>query len=114
MLPPPFLLFRFLCTSKISGGADSFDRMPESPRWLLLRGKEDDAAAIMARMQDTTPDDEEVQIEIKEINELNAASQDRELSWKEFFSNGKEMNLWRVSAACGSQACQQITVRIIH
>jgi MFS family permease len=53
-------------------------------------------------------EDPEVQDDIKEINELNAQSSGK-LSWRELFSNGKDMNLWRFSCACGSQAMQQIT-----
>lgn len=75
-----------------------------------MRGEEKDAASIMARLQDTTPDDEAVQSEVREMNELHAELRDSKMTWKEFFSNGKEMNLWRLCAACGSQACQQITV----
>lgn len=64
----------------------------------------------MGHIYETTPDDDVVQDDIKEINELNAATQGSKLTWKEFLSNGKEMNLWRFSAACASQAFQQITV----
>lgn len=84
-------------------------RMPESPRWLLKHGKQDDAAEIMAWQHDTNVENEEVQEDIKEINELNAETEGRKLTWKEFLSNGKEMNLWRFCAACGSQAMQQVT-----
>ena len=65
----------------------------------------------MAYQHNCDPQDPEVQDDIKEINELNAAAEGK-LSWRELFSNGKDMNLWRFSVACGSQACQQITVRM--
>lgn len=83
--------------------------MPESPRWLLKHGNQDVGAEIMAWQHYTTVDNEEVQEDIKEINEINAETEGRKLTWKEFLSNGKEMNLWRFSAACGSQAMQQVT-----
>nr|POE48792.1 sugar transporter stl1 [Quercus suber] len=82
---------------------------PESPRWLLKHGKTEIAAEIMAKMHNTTPDDEEVRSDIKEIEEFNAASQGKKLTWTELTSNGKEMNLWRISVACASQAFQQIS-----
>lgn len=83
--------------------------MPESPRWLLKHGKEEEAAQIMAYQHDVEVDDEIVQNDVKEINDQNAEVQGRKLTWSEFFSNGKDMNLWRFSAACGSQAMQQLT-----
>lgn len=82
---------------------------PESPRWLLKHGKQETAAQIMADMHNTTPDDPVVREDIDEINEINAITEGRKLTWGEFFSNGKEMNLWRFCAACGSQAMQQIS-----
>lgn len=63
----------------------------------------------MADLADATVDDDGVKADIKEIDELNALTQGQGLSWKEFFSNGREMNGWRASVACASQACQQIT-----
>lgn len=77
--------------------------MPESPRWLLKHGKEEDATQIMAWQHDVEIDNDLVQNDVKEINEQNAEVQGRKLTWGEFFSNGKDMNLWRFSAACGSQ-----------
>ncbi|KAK3651592.1 hypothetical protein LTR56_004321 [Elasticomyces elasticus] len=81
---------------------------PESPRWLLKHGKEHEAAEIMGRLHSLPSGDAQIREDIEEINKLNAMEQGRKLSWKEFLSNGKEMNLWRAAAACGSQACQQI------
>lgn len=81
---------------------------PESPRWLLKHGKTEEAAQIMANLHDTTPDDEDIRSDIDEINKLNAMTQGQKLTWKEFLSNGRDMNLWRASVACGSQAMQQI------
>ena len=63
----------------------------------------------MAALYDTTPDDEGVRADIKEIDELSALTQGKGLSWKEFLGNGRDMNGWRASVACASQACQQIT-----
>lgn len=81
---------------------------PVSPKWLLKHGKKDDAIQIMARPYDTAPEDERVQTDVKGLVELNAVESGSKLTWREFLSNGKDMNLWRASAACGSQAFQQI------
>lgn len=62
----------------------------------------------MAHLHDTTPDAEDIRSDIDEINKLNAVTQGQKLTWKEFLSNGRDMNLWRASVACGSQAMQQI------
>lgn len=83
-------------------------RFPESPRWLLKHGKTDIASEIMAWQHETDPQDQAIQDDIKEINEQNTEAEGK-LTWGEFFSNGKDMNLWRFCAACGSQAMQQIS-----
>lgn len=83
-------------------------RFPESPRWLLKHGKTEIASEIMAWQHETDPQDEVIQEDIKEINEQNSQAEGK-LTWGEFFSNGKDMNLWRFCAACGSQAMQQIS-----
>lgn len=83
-------------------------RFPESPRWLLKHGKTDIASEIMSWQHETDPDDETIQEDIKEINEQNAQAEGK-LTWGELVSNGKDMNLWRFCAACGSQAMQQIS-----
>lgn len=62
----------------------------------------------MAWQHETEPNDEAIQEDIKAINEQNAEAEGK-LTWKELFSNGKDMNLWRFCAACGSQAMQQIS-----
>lgn len=62
----------------------------------------------MAWQHETDPHDDLIQNDMKEINEQNAEAEGK-LTWGEFFSNGKDMNFWRFSAACGSQAMQQIS-----
>ncbi|QIW94534.1 hypothetical protein AMS68_000052 [Peltaster fructicola] len=81
---------------------------PESPRWLVKHSKIDVAADILADLYDSTPDGEDVQDDIKEMQAINAVTDGKKLTLKEFFSNDREMNLWRVSVACASQAFQQI------
>lgn len=86
----------------------TLSRFPESPRWLLKHGKTELASEIMAWQHETDPHDDLIQNDMKEINEQNAEAEGK-LTWGEFFSNGKDMNFWRFSAACGSQAMQQIS-----
>lgn len=81
---------------------------PESPRWLLKHGHKETAAQIMANQAETTPDSEQIQKDIAELDKINQATSATKLTAKEFFSQGKEMNRWRAGIACLSQAFQQI------
>ncbi|CAK3778436.1 general substrate transporter [Lecanosticta acicola] len=81
---------------------------PESPRWLLKHGHDAAAAEIMGRLEDCPADSEQVQNDIAEIKEINREDEGRQLTWREFCSNGKAMNGWRASAGILSQAFQQI------
>ncbi|KAH0032981.1 general substrate transporter, partial [Aureobasidium melanogenum] len=81
---------------------------PESPRWLLKHGKEKEAVQIMARLRQSGVEDEDLKKEVNEIKKINEITAGTKLTVKEFFSNGPDMNLWRASVACASQAFQQI------
>lgn len=80
---------------------------PESPRWLLKHGKTEEAAEIMGRLENSSADSKQVRHDIREIQKINEMTGGK-LTWKEFFSNGREMNGWRAMAAFLSQAFQQI------
>ncbi|KAK0628108.1 Sugar transporter STL1 [Lasiodiplodia hormozganensis] len=81
---------------------------PESPRWLLKHGRDDDALHILANLHSTTVDDAELLRDVDEIKKVNAITTGRRLTVKEFFSNGPEKNGWRAGVAFASQAFQQI------
>lgn len=61
----------------------------------------------MGRLENSSADSKQVRHDIREIQKINEMTGGK-LTWKEFFSNGREMNGWRAMAAFLSQAFQQI------
>lgn len=61
----------------------------------------------MGRLENSSADSKQVRHDIREIQKINEMTEGK-LTWKEFFSNGREMNGWRAMAAFLSQAFQQI------
>lgn len=80
--------------------------LPDSPRWLLLKGRRQEAKAVIARLSGTTEDDPAVQAELKSIEEVLAVETNS--SFKLLLERGPSQNLQRTIIAVAAQFFQQI------
>ncbi|KAL1840049.1 hypothetical protein VTK73DRAFT_3859 [Phialemonium thermophilum] len=81
--------------------------MPESPRWLVLRDRDDEAAAVLSAVHDLPADDHYVAAELEAIRAtVRAAHQG---SFRDLFRMGKKKHFQRTVLAYGIQVLQQIT-----
>ncbi|KAJ5701691.1 hypothetical protein N7488_009239 [Penicillium malachiteum] len=89
--------------------------LPESPRWLIKHGNEDEARHIIWRLQDNAKEIDEhdavVGIDVQEISQ--AIREEREASaegsFKLIFQNGDQKFLYRTLLGMGGQMMQQIS-----
>lgn len=75
---------------------------------MIKHGRPEAAREILAVLDDKSPDDPQINADVQEMDRVNRIVSATPLTAKELFSNGKEMNLWRLSVACLSQAFQQL------
>ncbi|TVY41977.1 Sugar transporter STL1 [Lachnellula cervina] len=66
------------------------------------------AIEILCRLKKAGPDDPEIKAEIAHIKKVKEITDGKKLTLKEFYSNGPEMNRWRVTVGSLSQLFQQI------
>lgn len=87
--------------------------LPESPRYLLLCGKEKEALNVLSALEELPPDHEDVRREILLIKNtvLRLASGS---SFSGMFTMGKERNLHRVILASKCQTKLVTLVRLFH
>lgn len=81
----------------------------ESPRWLCLKGRREDARVVISRLYGKPLDDEEV----RESLELMADSIAREkddgsVGWREVFQNGRQQTFRRIALGAGANFMQQM------
>ncbi|KAK6222978.1 sugar transporter Stl1 [Colletotrichum tabaci] len=83
--------------------------LPDSPRWLAMKGRMDEAREVTSRLLGKPIDHEDVTIEVKAIQEaLEAQSQGGSFKFKELLTNGPSQNLRRTLLGIAAQFFQQI------
>ena len=75
--------------------------LPESPRWLILKGKEDEALAVLSALSDLPPDDPRVSAEFTEITDTVLEMEKG--SFRDLFTNDENRHFHRVVLAYVNQ-----------
>ncbi|RDW62717.1 MFS general substrate transporter-13 [Coleophoma crateriformis] len=81
--------------------------LPESPRWLILKGKEDEALSVLSALNDMPPDDHIIQSEFAEIKDT--VLEMKAFGYRDLFTMGPDRNFHRVVLAYVNQVFQQIS-----
>ncbi|KAK7733134.1 hypothetical protein SLS53_008322 [Cytospora paraplurivora] len=86
-------------------------RLPESPRWLLTHGRNEEAITVLAALQNKQRHHDDVQGQLTFIQEaIRASGQEGGVTpIKEVFTRGKTQHLRRMLLGAGSQCMQQLS-----
>lgn len=83
--------------------------LPDSPRWLVMRGRHNEARNVMARLMDRAEDHPDVDQELQTVVEaLEVQSRGGGFKMRELLTNGPSQNFRRTFIAMTAQFFQQI------
>jgi MFS family permease len=85
--------------------------LPESPRWLVLKGREDDALEVLAALSDLPPDDKRVQGEFLAVKDV--VFEMSKGGFRECFKNNRNRNFHRTVLAYVNQMFQQVSLLLL-
>ncbi len=83
--------------------------MPESPRWLCLKERNEEAQVVIARLMAKPVDSDEVIESLQLI--IGTVAHEKELEkvgWREIFSNGEQQTFRRICLGAGCSLFQQM------
>lgn len=84
--------------------------LPDSPRWLAMKGRHAEAQDVTARLLGLPIDAPEVTVEVEQIREaLEAQSRGGKFRFKELLTNGPSQNLRRTLLGMFAQFFQQVS-----
>lgn len=81
--------------------------LPESPRWLILKGKEDEAMTVLAALSGTSADDQFVVNEFHAIKDVVLEMEKG--SFRDLFTMTEDRHFHRTVLAYVNQMFQQIS-----
>lgn len=81
--------------------------LPESPRWLILKGREDEALEVLAALADAEPTDKFVLNEFQAIKDT--VLEQAKGTFKDLFAMTRDREFHRVVLAYVNQMFQQIS-----
>lgn len=84
--------------------------LPESPRWFVMQGHDEQAIEVLAALNDSTVESEDVLADYNMMKaDLKSLEGVQASSWKVLFTGGKSQNFQRMMIGCSGQFFQQFT-----
>jgi hypothetical protein len=75
--------------------------LPETPRWLVIRGDRDEAKSVIQRVYGSSETEEQVNAQLKEIADAVELERSSEFKWTQIFRRGDPLQTgYRVFLAC--------------
>ena len=83
--------------------------LPESPRWFVMRGHDEQALEVLAALNDSTVDAEDTLTDYNLMKADLKTTQNNKASWRTLFTFGKTQEFQRMMIGCSGQFFQQFT-----